>query len=197
METLAALTSQPGISTFLSFLLASLYFYLPGVCSNLGAFFGMKVPGFKKIKTPVDFGLSLRGERIVGEHKLYGGFLFGVFCGIIVGLIKYLFLDNFMQGYLILDLTFSQSLGLSFLLSFFAATGDIIKSIIKRILNIPPHTAWIPFDEIDHSVTSLGVASIFFPIPFKVTLTIIISYFLLHLLSNYIGFLIKAKSVPY
>jgi len=186
-----------NINFYISLLITSLYFYIPGGSANIAAFFGMRVPLFKKLKTPVDFGLSIKGVRIIGDHKLLGGFLFGVFFGILMGIIKYLVLDNFMGNYVLLSLNFSQSLILSFILAFFAVTGDVLKSIVKRLLNIPPHAPWIPFDEIDHSVTSLVAASVFFPIPIEVALIIIVSSFLIHMFTNFVGFLLKIKSVPY
>ena len=163
----------------------------------MGASLGRFVPFFKEIKTPQDFGRSIKGKRIVGDHKKFGPFLFGIMLGTIFGMIKYIYLDQYMSDGMILRLSFGENLGLYFLMSFGALMGDTVKSIIKRRLNIAPHKAWVPFDEIDHSTLSMLLAVVFFKVPVGVMLTIIVVFFFLHLLTNLLAYLFKIKDVPY
>jgi CDP-2,3-bis-(O-geranylgeranyl)-sn-glycerol synthase len=82
-------------------------------------------------------------------------------------------------------------------MSFAALSGDLIKSVFKRLFNMPPHTPWIPFDEIDHSLASMLIAKILFPIPWSVFIFIICIFLVLHLITNVVGYLLKIKEVPY
>lgn len=181
----------------LSFVLACIYFYLPAAFANIGASISRFMPLFNAIKTPIDFGKSINGKRIVGDHKTIGGFSFGVLFGTLVGVIKYLFFDKYLGDYQILHLSFVGNLFFYFFMSFFVLMGDSVKSVAKRLLNIAPHSAWVPFDEIDHSTLSMTMAVIFYGVPIKVMLTIIFVFFFLHVISNLIGYALKIKSVPY
>lgn len=183
--------------TIITLIITCFYFYLPAALANIGANMGSFIPIFKDIKIPIDFGKSLYGERIVGEHKVFGSLIFGIVLGSLVGFLKYMFLDQYMKQYLLLDLNMAENMALYFLMSVFALLGDIIKSVFKRLLRIAPHKAWIPFDEIDHSVASLSVASIFFPIPLGVIITTVTLYFFLHVASNIVGYKLNLKKVPY
>lgn len=165
--------------------------------ANIGASISRFIPFFNTIKAPIDFGKSIKGKRIVGDHKTIGGFAFGVLFGTIFGIIKYLVFDKYMGNYQLLNLSFMGNLWLYFLMSFFALLGDILKSMAKRFFDIAPHRAWIPFDEIDHSTLSMGMVVIFFGISVKVMLTVIIIFFFLHIISNLVGYSLKIKSVPY
>ncbi len=183
--------------TYIALIIACIYFYFPAAFANIGANIGRFIPFFKDIKTPVDFGLRIKGKRIVGDHKVMGSFMFGVVFGSLLGVVKFLLLDPFMEPYLLLDLEFMQTVVLYTLMSTCALIGDIIKSILKRLFNIAPHKPWIPFDEIDHSTFSLLVTNIFFPLPWYVILLTITVYFFLHIGANIVGYKLRIKSVPY
>jgi CDP-2,3-bis-(O-geranylgeranyl)-sn-glycerol synthase len=181
----------------MEFLLACIYFYLPAAAANVGAVISRFIPFFNTIKIPVDFGKSIKGTRIVGDHKTIGGFTFGVIFGTTAGILKYIFLDPYFQDYLILELTFWENIGLYLMMAFSALAGDILKSVAKRLFNIEPHKAWVPFDEIDHSTVSMTMAMVFYGISWQVTVTVIVIFFFLHVISNGIGYLLRIKSVPY
>lgn len=181
----------------ITFLLRGIYFYLPVGMANFGANLGKFIPGFKNIKVPVDFGLTYRGKRLVGSHKNIGGFLFGILFGLVCGILKYLYLDRYFTDYVLLQLSFGETIFLYVLMSFGALFGDILKSVAKRFLDIPAHSPWIPFDEIDHSTVSLFLASLFFPISLSIAIAIIGSFLLLHLIANIIGYKLGIKDVPF
>ena len=184
----------------MTFIITALYFYTPVALANLGAnlsYFFPVIPLFKDIKAPVDFGLTYKGNRLVGEHKTIGNFLFGVLFGLLMGILKNLYVDKYMDGYILININFTNTIFLYSLMSFGALLGDIVKSIAKRLLNRPAHSAWMPFDQIDHSIGSLLLASIFFPIPFSTAITIVSLGLFLHLLYNLIGYKLNIRDVPY
>lgn len=179
------------------FTVACIYFYLPAALANVGASLSNFIPIFDRISMPIDLRKEIKGKRIIGDHKTYGGYIFGVLFGTTFGLIKYVLLDNYFKNYLLFEIDLIKTVFLYFLMSNGALIGDLAKSIIKRLLEIPPHSAWIPFDEIDHSVVSMLLAKIIVPISIQTYLTVVIAYFFLHVASNIIGFFLKIKKVPY
>jgi len=181
----------------LVYFLSAVYFYLPGAVANMGANFSRYIPLFDNIKAPIDGGRFWKGQRVVGEHKTWGGFLGGLFLGVMFGLLKVFVLDKYWTGYLFLNLNTAESIWLVFLLAFGALSGDIVKSIFKRLLNIPPHGPWIPFDEIDHSTMAMLLVKIFFGIEWRLIFTIVITFLVLHLLANVLAYILKLKKVPY
>lgn len=174
-----------------------LYFYLPGALANIGANIGRFIPGFRDWNHPVDFHLSLRGQRLVGNHKKIGSFVFGVLFGSLIGVIKTLYLDKYFSSYLLIHQSALANIIMYTLISFGALFGDLVKSFAKRQLGRAEHTPWIPFDEIDHSTISLLLAKLFFPLAWIDMLGIIVLAFFAHLLSNVIGYFLKIKDVPY
>lgn len=181
----------------LVFIISAIYFYLPGAFANMGATFGRFIPFFKDLTQPVDRGIKYRGIQLVGDHKKLGSFLFGALFGILFALFKVFVLDNYFQDFLLLEQSPMKNMILYTIISFGAVTGDLIKSFFKRQLKITPHSAWIPFDEIDHTTTSLLLVKIFFPISWLAISTIIFIYLFLHAGANVLGFLIGVKKVPY
>ena len=163
----------------------------------MGAVVSRFVPGFNAINIPLDFGRSIHGERIVGEHKTWGGFLCGVLVGTLVGVFKYVVVDPYLKSFQVIHLNFWENCLLYTSLSFAALAGDVIKSVCKRLLNIAPHEAWVPFDEIDHSVLSMAIAVVFFGVSLDVAVYVVFIFFFLHMLSNIVGYLLKIKPVPY
>lgn len=181
----------------LAFLLSAVYFYLPGATANIGANVAKFVPFFAVINSPIDGGMVWKGQRLIGEHKTWGGFFGGILLGMFYGILKILVLDKYWPGSLFLYLDMGRSLFLIFLLAFGALSGDILKSIAKRLLNIPPHSAWIPFDEIDHTLMSMTLVKLFFGIGWRLFWSVIVLFFVFHLITNVIGFKLKIKKVPY
>ena len=182
---------------YLTFAITCIYFYLPVAAANMGANIAKYIPVFRDIKFPIDFGIKINGIRIVGDHKNFGGFSFGVVFGSIFGIVKTILVDPRMTNYLLLDTDNIKLIVLYVLMSVAALSGDLIKSLFKRLFNQPPHSPWIPFDEIDHSLTSMLVAKLLFPISWTVVSFIVIVLLFLHLITNVIGYLLKIRDVPY
>ncbi len=181
----------------LTFILKIVYFYLPGAVANMGAVLAKFVPGFRDIKRPVDGGMVMNGHRLIGEHKTWGGVGFGMVTGICFGLLQFYWLNRIWPWGLVLDLDLWRTLVLSLLLSFGALAGDLSKSVLKRLLGVAPHKAWIPFDEIDHTVFAMTLVKIVFNIEWIVVWSVIVIFFFIHIVTNVIAFYLKIKKVPY
>lgn len=181
----------------LVFLLSVIYFYLPGAIANIGANLARFIPFFKRINAPIDGGKKLYSHRLVGEHKTWGGFFCGLLFGVVFGMVKYFIVDKYWFGTLFLRLDLDGEMVLVFILSFGALFGDIVKSVIKRLLGIQPHDAWIPFDEIDHTLMAMLLVKLFFGVEWKLVFWVIGVFFVLHWIANVVGYKLKIKRVPY
>jgi CDP-2,3-bis-(O-geranylgeranyl)-sn-glycerol synthase len=140
----------------------------------------------------IDSGLKLNKKTLLGAHKTYRGFIFGIIVGIIIVYIQYL-LRQPMKPYNIVDYGSTNILLLGFLLSFGALFGDLIKSFFKRRMEIKAGRSWIPFDQIDWIIGSLAFTALYVTIPLQIIITSFIIYGLLHPTINYLGYMLKLK----
>jgi CDP-2,3-bis-(O-geranylgeranyl)-sn-glycerol synthase len=77
-----------------------------------------------------------------------------------------------------------------------ALLGDAIKSFFKRRVNIKPGSTWFPFDQIDYIV---GGILFLMPLIMLTLVQYLITFFVwfgMHLISTYIGYLLKLKDKP-
>ncbi len=168
--------------------LAALLFFLPAGLSNMTPPLVNKIPLLNQWKTPLDFGKSWRGKRLLGNNKTWRGLVCGTLIGgitaVLVSQLKantIVALDPFLAGCL---------LGAG------ALIGDAAESFFKRQCGFKPGQSWFPFDQIDYILGSLLIITPFVRLPLWVVLTIGVVYFGLHLLIAYIGFLLKLKDSP-
>ena len=163
-------------------ILQSLYFFLPAYFANMAPVFFKRIPFLEK---PI-------WEKKFGTHKTWRGIIVAPLTGMVVFLIqKIAYLAGFKSLALIDYGEFSIFLGLSMGLG--AILGDLIKSYYKRKENIKEGEKWVPFDQMDFVIGGL-VGSFFFYVPkAEVALIILVASPLLHILVNYIGFLIGVR----
>jgi len=135
----------------LLWVLSLVYFMLPAYVANMAPVFSR----FSPWNAPLDFNLKLGRKRLFGSHKTVVGTLFGLIAAVVISFIQFKFFGLVhSDGWLLLGL----------LLGGGALFGDIVKSLIKRRLNMPPGKPWIPFDEIDFSIGALiAVSFVYFP----------------------------------
>ena len=121
------LRDMPPNMTPLEAALAGLWLMLPALVPNSAA---VLLGG----GTPIDFGRSWRGKRILGDGKTWRGFLGGASCGIVVGLVQIAAADmtnlseTWSHGAWPSAITIVVCLGLGSML------GDSLGSFIKRRL---------------------------------------------------------------
>ncbi len=176
----------------------ALWFFAPAGIANAAPVFANKIPYLNKWKTPIDFGKSYRGKRILGNNKTWRGLCFGVFTAILTILLqKYLYINNeWLQDLITLVdySTISPLLGL--LLGVGALAGDAVESFFKRQANVPSGEAWFPFDQIDYILGGILLSSLLVALPPLYNLSILLIWFTLHLISSYIGYLLGLKEKP-
>jgi len=157
----------------------ALYFIFPAYCANA-------MPVIFGGGHPIDGGKNFRdGKPIFGPRKTFRGFFAGLAVGTLVG---------FLQGY------FTGSLKvmlLGFMLSLGALTGDLVESFIKRRLGRPPGASFPVADQLDFVLGALLFSMPFSPPSLLVVLTIVVVTPPIHLLTNFLAYLLGMKKEPW
>ncbi len=179
-------------------LLFSLWFFLPAGLANAAPVFANKIPYLNKWKTPLDFGLQWRGQRLLGDNKTWRGFCFGVAVGILVCMLqKQVFLHSSVQSLAFpVDYSSVNVILLGSLLSVGALTGDALESLIKRRVGVKPGESWFPFDQLDYIIGGLVLSLPLVRLSFADYALIIFIWFTMHLIASYIGWLLHLKEKP-
>ena len=100
-------------------ILEALYLMLPAYFANMAPVFFKKV---NFLNYPVDFGKKIKGKRILGSHKTFRGFFFGIILAIIVAYVQSLISAE------VALVDYSNWALIGFLLGFGALLGDSVKS---------------------------------------------------------------------
>lgn len=177
----------------------ALWFFLPAGLANAAPVFANKIPLLNQFKTPIDFGLSHKGKRILGDNKTWRGLLFGVSIAVLtLAIQKVVYKDSiWLQDTLPSTIDYvNVSLWLGVLLGFGALLGDAVESFFKRRSNVRSGEAWFPFDQLDYILGGLLLSSVMVSLSPAQNATIVLVWFGLHLLSSYIGFLMGLKDKP-
>lgn len=162
--------------------------FLPAGVANATPVLANKIPLIRNWHTPLDFGKSWRGKRLLGNNKTWRGLLTGTLFAGLTGLIIY----QFWQ----IQASWPATLGLSLLMGLGALLGDAIESGIKRRRGIPSGHSWFPWDQIDYIVGGLVLVYAFSDLTLRRVGLIFAIFFVLHLLTAYLAFLGGLKDRP-
>lgn len=168
--------------------LAALLFFLPAGIANMSPVIINKIPVINEWNTPLDFGKSFRGKRILGDNKRWRGLVFGTLLGGLTGLLVGALNHNTVGTI--------HPFWAGCILGAGALLGDALESFCKRQRGVKPGQPWFPFDQIDYIIGGLLAIYLFMQPQIWVMLTIFVVYFGLHLLLAYIGFLLGFKKTP-
>lgn len=163
-------------------------FFLPAGIANATPVFANKIPLVNRWKTPMDFGYSFHGKRLLGNNKTWRGLLTGSVLAGLTGVIIVLVTGSTIPLLSIFILDFIMGIG--------ALSGDAIESFFKRQRGIPSGKSWFPFDQIDYIIGGLLITYPIVRLPFRTMLIIIVMFFGLHLLFAFIGYALKLKDSP-
>ena len=171
----------------ISSVIFAIWFFLPAGVANATPVLAMKIPFIKDWKTPLDFGQSFRGKRILGNNKTWRGLLTGTIIAGLVGVLQHLVTDGSIT---LTPFILGAVMGLG------ALTGDAIESFFKRQRGVPSGHSWFPFDQTDYIIGGLLFIYPFTHLPGHIMLLIFIAFFGLHIISAYIGYLLGLKDTP-
>lgn len=167
-------------------ILFAVVFFLPAGVSNMFPVFASKLPILKNLNLPLDLGKTYKGKPIFGKNKTYRGIISGTIAGTLVAFLIYSLSGEFGRTYVLAGA----------LMSFGALLGDAVESFFKRQKGVPSGKPWFPFDQTDYIIGGLLLVLPLGIVNIVHVLWIFIIYFGLHLLSSYIGYLIKLKDAP-
>lgn len=175
--------------------IVAIWLMLPAYITNASAaFFGGK--------TPIDGGIFWGKNRLLGDGKTYEGLLKGFSCGFLFGIFQHQFLSEYIKIKTSFGL-FPFFLVTLFCLSAGAMLGDMLGSFIKRRVGLKRGAPFPLVDQLDFVggawLLLFLLARDWFSDAFSldVIIAVIIITPLLHLLTNYVGFKIGKKKVPW
>ena len=189
-----------SVTEVIVIMLAGLWLFLPAMLPNSAAVvFGGG--------TPVDFGRSWKGKRILGDGKtwrgFFGGGLAGIFFGLILIGISYVFDPDELFGYG----GIWKALGIITCLSFGSLLGDMLGSFIKRRLDINRGQKAPILDQFDFVIGAFLLTALVFPHWIYDTyiggwhiaalIFVLIMTLILHRVMNIIGYKAGLKEVPW
>jgi CDP-2,3-bis-(O-geranylgeranyl)-sn-glycerol synthase len=166
----------------------ALLFFLPAGVANMAPLFANKIPGLSRWGTPLDFGASYKGSRILGQNKTVRGVVFGTLLALVAG---YIIIRSYSLPYA--DSTYVLGAAL---MGLGALLGDATESFLKRRRGIKPGQKWFPFDQLDYIAGGLLLSAPLLSPSFGLVLRVTTLYFGLHLLVSYLGYLLGFKDAP-
>ena len=178
-------------------LIEAIFFISPCYVSNSFASLSRSLPFLKKWSTPIDFGKSYNGRRVLGDGKTFRGLISGTIVGSLMGFIQFYLSQNYNFTYIpeFNNFNLLNFLTLGFLLSLGALLGDIIKSLIKRRFGIKRGRPWPPFDQLDFILGGFLLSILYFFPGWNIALVIIVITPLIHFCTNVIAYWLKIKDV--
>jgi CDP-2,3-bis-(O-geranylgeranyl)-sn-glycerol synthase len=149
---------------------------------------------------PLDGGRTfLDGRRILGDHKTYGGFIFGTLGGVATAFVQYLAVP-YLSSHIALA---AIPAAVAIAMPPGALVGDAVKSFFKRRLGIDSGTMLPVADQLDFIVGSLAFGFIAAPAWFAanfslpVLIVIVLMTFPLQLFHNLVAVALGKKKVPW
>lgn len=137
---------------------------------------------------PLDFHRSfLDGRRILGDGVTIRGAVAGTCFGTLTCVVQSPFSPY----------TLPFSLKLGFLLSFGAIFGDLVESFFKRRVGKPRGSPLPLLDQLDFVVGALVLSYPLLDLTVGILAIIIILTPILHFTTNYVGYRLKLKEVPW
>lgn len=176
-------------------ILVALYLFLPAYTANMAPVFAKRFPVLSALAWPLDRGVMLSGQPLLGPHKTFRGILVGLLAGIATAALQRFLAERseFFAG-ISSEPHFSTSPFVwGSALSGGALLGDLVKSFLKRRFGIPSGQRWIPWDQLDYAIGGLLVGSLFTPFPWQVIVIILVATPLVGLLVNIGGYLLSMK----
>ncbi|MFC2162899.1 CDP-2,3-bis-(O-geranylgeranyl)-sn-glycerol synthase [Candidatus Altiarchaeota archaeon] len=172
----------------LSLLLEVVWFTLPAWVANSIAIDVKAVPILKDLSTPMDFGRSFRGKRILGDGKTWRGLFAGIVAGTLTGA---------LQAYLSPGGLPVMSCTLGFLMGSGALIGDFTASFLKRRMGFDRGDPLIILDTMDYIVGAYFFAWMIVPVNTTYLVLAGLLTIPFHTIANFVAYFLKLKKNPW
>jgi len=124
-----------------------LYLFVPAYAANMAPVLARG--HLVALARPLDFGCTVRGVRLLGDHKTWRGIVAGTAAGVLVYAIQAgLHRAGALRGLALVDYDAWHGLP-GLLMGVGAGLGDAAKSLVKRRIGIAPGESWVGFDQLD------------------------------------------------
>ncbi len=154
---------------------------------------------------PIDRGKTLSdGRRILGDGKTLRGFIAGVLCGTLTGIVQISIaplllpiLSNYVVVTVVMEEILLMSVPVVMLLSVGALLGDMIGSFLKRRVGLQSGGPAPVLDQLGFIIAALALASPLIQ-PSAIYVIVLVSVTLLaHWITNVLGYLLGLKENPW
>jgi CDP-2,3-bis-(O-geranylgeranyl)-sn-glycerol synthase len=165
-----------------------IWFILPAYVANSMAINVSGFPILKKYSAPIDFGLKIRGKRILGDGKTWRGLVCGIACAVICATLQQTFQ---ITGYPIMTPL------LGFLLGLGALTGDMVESFVKRMSGFDRGHPLFLMDQLDYIIGACFFAWTVVPVDLGYLLVASMITLPLHYIASIVAWVLKLKKNPW
>ena len=171
----------------------ALWFILPAYAANaFPVIFGGGLP--------IDLGRKFfDGKPVFGSHKTFRGFFAGLIAGVLVSVAQTFVLQFEVASDFARLLPFQFNVLTGFMISLGALFGDLVHSFVKRRIGLVEGAPLLLADQLDFVVGAVLFALLFSgsPPPLLTVLIVFVITLPLHLLTNFIAYLLGVKKTPY
>ncbi|MFH1403515.1 MAG: CDP-2,3-bis-(O-geranylgeranyl)-sn-glycerol synthase [Candidatus Altiarchaeota archaeon] len=172
----------------LNVLINVFWFTLPAYVANSIAIDVSGIPVIKNYSTPIDFGKSWRGKRILGDGKTWRGLILGGLAGGLTGMLQSMYGSPWLPQ-------MTASLGI--MLGFGALVGDSVASFIKRRMGFGRGHPLVLLDSLDYIFGSYMAVWILVPVNLQYLAVACIISPPMHIIANIVAYMLKLKKKPW
>ncbi len=145
----------------------------------------------------IDFGKKMSdGKPIFGSHKTLRGFTAGLIAGVLTSVVQTVVLQSIALPGFVLPFRFNVLIG--FMISLGALLGDLAHSFVKRRIGLIDGASFPVVDQLDFVLGALAFSFLVSASPPLLTAVIVLLVTPpIHLLTNYVAYLLGAKKTPW
>jgi CDP-2,3-bis-(O-geranylgeranyl)-sn-glycerol synthase len=180
-------------------LLFAIWIFLPAGIANASPVFAGRFKWLHPLLTPIDSGKRFRGRMLFGTHKTWAGLILACLSGTVIGALQWLAYSLFGPWDFLREVSIynsSTAIFFGFALGLGAIIGDLVRSFFKRQFGIQSGGTWFPFDQIDYVIGGLLFSRLFLSVTIAQYIVIFCIWFLLHPITNIIGWRLGIRERP-
>lgn len=147
----------------------------------------------------IDMGKKLPdGKPIFGSHKTFRGFIAGLLAGVLTSVIQTTLLQSYPSSDFVLSLPFQFNVLIGSMIALGALVGDLIHSFIKRRMGLVEGSPLPVADQLDFVLGAILFSLLVSASPRLLTVILIIVITPpIHLLTNFIAYMLGVKKTPW
>jgi CDP-2,3-bis-(O-geranylgeranyl)-sn-glycerol synthase len=173
-------------------ILTTLYWALPGFMANMAPI--LFRDRIRWLAIPVDMGIRIGGKPIFGSHKTIRGFVVGILAAALTAVIQsYLYSIGIGRTISYIDYHLACGICIGITIGFGALFGDLVKSFIKRRLDLREGTPFVPWDQVDYAIGMIVFSGLVLPMTLAMMVTLLISAPTLSIIVTRIAFHLKIR----